>query len=220
MPSRMIHYFIAEKVARQVPITCVNRFKIGSICPDMSTREDDSKNRTHYLERTEKEKGVNWQRFVERYSEGMRQDDFYLGVLCHLITDGIWFHDIMEPRIRSKIKTKEERLKKYLEGYSDFHRLNYILQKEFHLNWALEEDRNIELEGLHDELYDDVFGGLYRDFFEEPPATKEELTIYHFEPAVSCIELCIEECVKAINAFRQGIPMGNPGKYYVPLRKE
>ena len=220
MPSRMIHYLIAEKVARQVPITNQNRFKIGSVCPDMSTREDGSKERTHYLERTEVEKGVNWQTFVERYGEAMRQDDFYLGVLCHLITDGIWFHEIMEPLIRSKIKGKEERCRKYLEGYSDFHRLNYILRTEYGLTYELIEDRNIELEGLHHELYDDVFGGLYQDFFEEPEASKEELIIYQFEPAMACIHLCIKECVKEINAFRQGSPMGNPGKYYVPLRKE
>ena len=35
MPSRMIHYLIAEKVAEQVKIENMNRFKLGSLCPDM-----------------------------------------------------------------------------------------------------------------------------------------------------------------------------------------
>ena len=36
MPSRMIHYLVAEQVAEQVKIKDINRFKIGSLCPDMS----------------------------------------------------------------------------------------------------------------------------------------------------------------------------------------
>ena len=38
MPPRMIHYLIAEKVAEQVKIENINRFKMGSLCPDMSCR--------------------------------------------------------------------------------------------------------------------------------------------------------------------------------------
>ena len=47
--------------------------------------------------------------FVERYEDKMKQDELYLGVLCHLITDMIWFHEIMETQIRCKVKSKEER---------------------------------------------------------------------------------------------------------------
>lgn len=219
MPSRMIHYLVAERVGEQIPIRDKNRFKIGSLCPDMSWRMDDSKQRTHYSEADGPVKGINWRRFVERYGDKMRQDDFYFGVLCHLITDGVWFHEIMEPFIRSKAKNKEERQKKFQEGYLDFHRLNYILREEFGLTYELTEDRNIELDGLHHEFYEGVFGGLYQDFFEEPPATKEELTIYRYEASVACIELCIAECVKEMQAFREGMPMGEPRKYYVPVRE-
>ena len=47
MPSRMIHYLIAEQVAEQMKIKDINRFKIGSLCPDMSLHTDGSKNQTH-----------------------------------------------------------------------------------------------------------------------------------------------------------------------------
>ena len=43
MPSRMIHYLVAERVAKEISICDLNRFKIGSLCPDMSTRQDDSR---------------------------------------------------------------------------------------------------------------------------------------------------------------------------------
>ena len=131
MPSRMIHYLIAEKVAVQVKIKDLNRFKIGSLCPDMSLHTDDSKHQTHYIEIHGDKKGGNWLRFAKEYKEQMKQDDLYLGILCHLITDMIWFHEVMEPSIRSKVKSKEERQEKYQYGYSDFHRLNYILREEF-----------------------------------------------------------------------------------------
>ncbi len=218
MPSRMIHYLVVEQVAKEVPMRDINRFRIGSLCPDMSTRTDDSKHRTHYSDIVGDVKGMNWLRFVDAYRERMKADDLYLGVLCHLITDGIWFHEVMESQIRAKAVSKEERQELYNLGYSDFHRLNYILREAFDLEYELYEDRNIELDGLHPELYDDVIGALYKDFYEEPPATKEELTVYPYEMAVACIELCVKECVDAIKAFRGGKEISSPEKYYVPVR--
>lgn len=218
MPSRMIHYLIAEKVAEQVPIRNLNRFKIGSLCPDMSRHDDGTKNITHYFEIHGDVKGGNWLRFVAEYGKQMEKDDLYLGILCHLITDVIWFHEIMETQIRSKVKSKEERQAKYQEGYMDFHRLNYILRKEFDMRYGLEEDRNIELEGLHPELYDEVFDGLFRDFFLEPRAEKKELTVYTYDIAIACVELCVTECITAINAIRTGKELLNPETYFVPVR--
>lgn len=218
MPSRMIHYLIAEQVAEQVKIKDINRFKIGSLCPDMSLHTDGSKNQTHYFEIHGDKKGGNWLRFVEEYGDRMKQDDLYLGILCHLITDMIWFHEIMETQIRSKVKSKEERQEKYRAGYTDFHKLNYLLREEFDLRYELTEDRNIEFAGLHPELYDEVFDGLFKDFFLEPRAEKEELAIYTYDITINCIRLCIEECVGAIKAFRKGEEMLNPETYFVPVR--
>ena len=218
MPSRMIHYLIAEKIAEQIEIKDINRFKIGSLCPDMSLHTDDSKHITHFWEIHGDKKGGNWLRFVEQYRESLKQDDLYLGILCHLITDMIWFHDIMELQIRSKVKTKEERNAKYLKGYEDYHRLNYILRKEFDLKYELEEDRNIELIGIHPETYDEVFDGLFKDFFFEPKASKNGLTIYTYDITMKCVESCISQCVTAICAFRNEEALLNPETYFVPVR--
>lgn len=218
MPSRMIHYLVAEQVAKEVPIEDMNRFKIGSLCPDMSTRQDDSKHRTHYVDVVGERKGMNWKRFVNNYGDKMKADDLYLGVLCHLITDGVWFHEIMEPRVRSKAASRERRQELYNYGYSDFHWLNYILKEEFGLRYELKEDRNIELDGLHPELYDDVIGALYGDFYEEPSATVEELMVYPHDMTVACIETCVAECVEAIRVFCEGKEMDSPERYYVPVR--
>ncbi len=116
MPSRMIHYLIAERVAEQLPIEDINRFRIGSLCPDMSCHEDGTKRKTHFVEFTEEQKGMNWCSFAQKYGERMRTDSLYLGVFCHIITDSIWFHDIVEVRIRSRISDRAERKKKYREG--------------------------------------------------------------------------------------------------------
>lgn len=124
----------------------------------------------------------------------------------------------MEPQIRSKVKSKEERQEQYRQGYVDFHKLNYLLREEFELRYDLIEDQNIVLEGLHPELYDEVFDGLFKDFFLEPKAEKKELTIYTYEITMKCIELCITECVGAITSFRKGEALIPPEKYYVPVR--
>lgn len=217
MPSRMIHYLIAEKVAEQVKMENRNRFRLGSLCPDMSRHEDGSKHHTHFFEVHGDKKGGNWLTFVSRYAEELKQDELYLGILCHLITDMVWFHEIMETQIRSKSKSREERQAMYQKGYTDFHRLNYILRKEFGLEYNMEEDRNLKLEGLLPELYDDVMQGLYQDFFDEPVAEKAELEIYTYDISMECIRLCIKECVGAIEAFRKGEELIGPEKYYVPI---
>ncbi len=219
MPSRMIHYLVAERVSAQLPIADKNRFSIGSLCPDMSWREDDSKRRTHYTEFKGEKKGMNWNTFVSRYREEMKQDDLYLGVLCHLITDSIWFCEMAEPRIRAKAGSREERQQGFMAAYLDFHRLNYLLRREFGLTYELTEDRNISLDGIHQEFYDDVFGGLREDFFEEPSAEKEELTVYPYEASVSCIEHCIAVCIEAIAAFRKGEALPAPEEWFVPRRE-
>jgi len=218
MPSRMIHYLIAEKVAEQVEIKDRNRFKTGSLCPDMSLHTDGSKNQTHYVEIHGNKKGGNWLRFVKEYGEQMKQDDLYLGILCHLIADAVWFHEVMEKQIRSKVNSKEERQAKYNQGYVDFHKLNYLLREAFNLRYELEEDRNIEFAGIHPELYDEVFDGLFKDFFFEPAAKKKELTIYTYDITIKCIELCVSECVNAICAFGKRETLLNPEMYYVPVR--
>lgn len=217
MPARMIHYLVAEEVAKQVEIKDINRFKMGSLCPDMSTREDGSKHITHFLEIYGDKKGGNWLAYLSKYGERMKRDDLYLGIMCHIITDAVWFHDIMESQIRSKVKNKEKSQILYQKGYADYHRLNYILKKEFGLVHHLEEDRNLELQGLHMELYEDVVQGLYQDFYEDPPAEKEELEIYTYDISKVCICKCIEECVSAISAFRKEEKMPDPEKYYVPV---
>ena len=219
MPSRMIHYLVAEKVAKKIPIRDMNRFKIGSLCPDMSSRENGSKHVSHFQEIAGEIKGANWARCAEKHGEDMRRDDLYLGVFCHVLTDAIWFHDIMEPQIRSRAKSNEEREAGYLQGYLDFHRLNYILPRVYGLKYELAEDRNIVLEGVQPELFDMVFQGMYQDFFEEPKASPEELTIYPYEMAIACIERCIDACVKKITAFREGRTLGDAREFYVPVRR-
>ena len=219
MPSRMIHYLVAEKVAEKLPIRDRNRFKIGSLCPDMASRENGSKHVTHFQEIAGEIKGANWAGFAEKHGEDMRRDDLYLGVFCHILTDAIWFHDIMEPQVRSHAKSYEEREAGYRQGYFDFHRLNYILPRVYRLKYELEEDRNIVLEGIQPELYDMVFDGMYQDFFEEPEASPEELTIYPYEMAIACIERCIDACVKKLTAFREGRSLGDAREFYVPVRR-
>lgn len=218
MPSRMIHYLVAEEVAKQVEIKNRNRFKLGSLCPDMAIREDGSKHITHFMEIHGEKKGCNWMTYLSRYGDRMLDDDFYIGVFCHIITDAVWFHDVVDKHIRSKVKKKEEsQALLFVKGYADYHRLNYILKKEFGLVHHLEEDRNLELEGLHMELYEDVVQGLHNDFFVDPPAEKEDLEIYTYDISLACIHKCIAECVNAITAFRRGEAVTMPEKYYVQV---
>ena len=66
--------------------------------------------------------------------------------------------------------------------------------------------------------YDEVFDGLFKDFFLEPRAEREELAIYTYDITINCIRRCIEECVGAIRAVQKGEEVLNPETYFVPVR--
>ena len=66
-------------------------------------------------------------------------------------------------------------------------------------------------------MYDEVTEGLYKDFVEDPEAQKEDLEIYKYDIALDCILLCVEECISAIVAFREGKEIPSLEKYYVPV---
>lgn len=218
MPSRMLHYYVAEQVLRVLPVVDKNRFKIGSLCPDMTVSDDGSKQMTHFFDVLGNKKGVNWKRFEQEYGGKITEDTLYAGILCHLITDAIWFSEMSEPLIRSVSATKEERNAGYQKGYADYHKLNDILRREHGLTYELKEDRDICLCGIHQEKFEDVFDGMYADFYCEPPAEKEALEVFRYEAVMACMEHCVAACIKALQNLQEGRETPEPEQYYVPVR--
>ncbi len=103
MASSMIHYVISKRVAKLVGIEDVEWFLLGAIvAPDASAHADGSYNMAHFQgwlqDRTMK--GIDFNRFADKYGDRFKEDTFYLGYWCHLMEDAIWVHDVANKYVR------------------------------------------------------------------------------------------------------------------------
>ncbi|MDF2543854.1 MAG: hypothetical protein K0S47_3572 [Herbinix sp.] len=125
MASRLLHYLIAEEIAKTNSQIYRDRFIYGSLLPDLSLHEDGSYDRAHYGEYSaeNKTKGINWHKFRNKYYHAMRMDSLYLGYICHLIMDALWFSKIADKYIR--IHPYPERKEYYQKSYEDYKVLQF-----------------------------------------------------------------------------------------------
>ena len=84
MASSIIHFAIAECVAKELDIKDIYRFRLGAVLPDgaihgnghLKIRICDETKSTYDLEG-----------FRKRFAEQMKEDDLYLGYYLHLVQD-------------------------------------------------------------------------------------------------------------------------------------
>ena len=116
MASRMLHYVIANEVPNKIAI---------------SSHSDSSYFKAQFQDWSEDRnmKGINWSIFEKKYEKELLCDSLYLGYLCHLITDAIWFKRMIDKYVR--IHPKKDRIQYIKQGYDDFRNMNFILVKEY-----------------------------------------------------------------------------------------
>lgn len=203
MASRMLHYVMATKLAQELEIKDMNRFRVGALLPDASSHSDGSYNVAHFYDEVEREvlyKGVNWRKFAQKYR--LWSDDMFLGYFCHLIMDAVWFHDVANKYVR--IYQYPERKQIYLKGYEDFNKLNVILRKKYGLEKPKLCVENVFIEEVQETLFSTVFDGFEADFAMEGDWKPEDLELYPYEALQEYMEKCKSICVGEIEALKQG----------------
>ena len=215
MASRMLHYTIALEMMKSMDTKDKNRFLVGALLPDASSHQDGSYNEAHFYDELQLDilyKGVNWKRFAEKYADRLWTDDLYLGYLCHLIMDAIWFHDIADKYVR--IYPYPARKDMYQKGYGDFDKLNVILRKEFNLSNPGLKIEDITIEEVRQELLTGVYDGFERDFAQEGNWCGEDLELYPYEALVEYMEKCKRICVGELEALKRGSSFAEPKEYF------
>lgn len=215
MASRMLHYTIALEIMRSMEIKDRNRFLVGVLLPDASSHQDDSYDRAHFRDEVEQEvvyKGVNWKRFLQKYEDKVWTDDLYLGYLCHLIMDAIWFHDMAVKYVR--IYPYPERTNMYQKGYKDFDKLNVILRKKYNLSNPELKVEGITIEEVRQELLSNVYGGFAADFVMEGEWSTEDLELYPYEALNEYIEKCKTVCSGEVKALKEKREFVAPLQFY------
>jgi len=213
--SGMIHYVISKRVAKLVGIEDVERFLLGAVvAPDASSHSDGSYDKAHFQgwlqDRTMK--GIDFNRFADKYGDRFEADDFYLGYWCHLMEDAIWVHDVVDKYVR--IYTGEVKKTYYQKGYKDYERLNYLLLQEYGLQSFAFINREVSVEEVRQELLTSVIESM-KGYFEAEPCKKEELELYTWEVITAYIDNCVQFCTEEIKKWRRGKENSQAEQYFV-----
>ena len=155
MASAIIHLCIAKRV-NEILKRDEKEFLLGSIAPDISKQVGESKLHSHFLTSVDRDI-PELDRFLIKYKDTLKNNDFNLGYYCHLFADMIWFGIFMPEfcklkdqeitYITGEKKTlKSEVLIKLL--YNDYTNLNIQMIDEYELDLSLfyEEHPHIESE--------------------------------------------------------------------------
>lgn len=97
MASRIIHLAIANKIAKEIEIEDMYRFRLGSILPDAYAKglgTSTSHLKTKINNNTQNTYRLAW--FREQYKNEMQHNSLYLGYYIHLIQDIIFRHFVYD----------------------------------------------------------------------------------------------------------------------------
>lgn len=209
MASRIMHYCIAKKILETIQIDNPNEFHIGNLAPDLSRLGNGNYEKAHFGYSVESLKGINYQKYLDKYYDGKTFSDYKYGYFVHLLTDAIWLKEIQDRHIRSQ--ENKERL--YDLGYKDMYMLNPILIEKF----KLEKFNFIEIRNEIDEVdltwFIEISKSLNDDFSIKSIGT--ETQVYPLNSVINFIEESANKCSIAINQLRSGVEIINPTVYYV-----
>ncbi len=215
MASAMIHYVISKRVAELTGIEDVERFLLGAVvAPDASSHADGSYDKAHFggLSAEGRRKGIDFNRFADKYGKRFEADAFYLGYWCHLMEDAIWCRDVVDKYVR--IYTGEVKKAYYQKGYNDYARLNYLLLKEYGLQRPEFENKEVPVEEVCQDLLASVIESV-KGYFKAEPCKKDELELYTWEVITSYIDKCVQVCTEEIEKWKTGTENRQAEQYYV-----
>ncbi len=215
MASRLIHYLIAEEIAKTDKKINRERFVYGALLPDLSLHEDGSYDKAHFGEilMEESKKGINWLNFRNKYRDEMETDSMYLGYYSHLIMDALWFAQIADKYIR--VYPNPERKIYYKKSYEDYITLNKLLTKEYDVHYSLPVIENTNIEEINISFGECFFDELRKDMLPSTGVCKEDLKLYPYEVITDFLNQATKLCIEEISAYRRGIDFIDPHELYV-----
>lgn len=189
MASWMVHLRIADILLKEIPGLSAQEFLMGNIAPDSGIPTADgitytpSKQVSHYQYIPCPEgKDIDLEGFIQQYftkqmqtKYSIPQKSFYLGYLCHLITDIDWLLEIYRPTMRQFSSLSHQAwLEKVRQVKNDWYDLDFLfLRKHPHFP-AFEIFRNTVgfQNTFMDEFSPDAFDKRRRyisEFYEQNP---------------------------------------------------
>ncbi|WP_248926862.1 hypothetical protein [Paenibacillus hamazuiensis] len=199
MGSRMMHYGISALIGRKLGIRHMDDLLLGGIAPDVNKNMNEDKQATHFIEKNpDGSKCINYVRFCEKYRDRMNEP-FYLGYLCHLISDDIWYERFYNPKVRGMpADAKKEFVK---TGYLDYWRLNGVIARHYALRFGRHAVPDMSIEEIKGEFLPELLVQMENDFHYEEGIAAEPLELFSFEEVFRYMETSADECATFIRSL-------------------
>lgn len=166
MPSRMIHYAIANRILSEIGFAC-SRFVCGNLAPDAHDNTADGIFKSHFYfpEELRITEYLDIDAFETQYVN-TDPDMFILGYLCHLITDNDWQKRIATRYCREFDTLERPELIKLF--YQDYKFLNRILVEKYELPLlsenAVNEMHAIPIDAINSSGMQIILNNFVNDF--------------------------------------------------------
>ncbi|MCR8632739.1 zinc dependent phospholipase C family protein [Paenibacillus radicis (ex Xue et al. 2023)] len=176
MGSRIMHYCISSLLSDKLGIDNRNEFMLGGIAPDIHGFMGVAKGVTHFKDIDASGKSrINYLRFYVTYKDVMNKP-FYLGYLCHLISDVVW----LELYLRIVEFASPEQLKEKAQvAYRDFERLNGRIIKQYSLKLHQHVLPTVNIDGFNSDYLPALLDGMRKDFSIDEVLMNETLELFN-----------------------------------------
>ncbi|HWO77408.1 MAG TPA: zinc dependent phospholipase C family protein [Bacillus sp. (in: firmicutes)] len=176
MGSRIMHYCISSIIADKMKIKNKNEFMLGGIAPDIHGLMGVPKGLTHFQDRNgTKDRHVDYIKFYKTYKDVINEP-FYLGYLCHLISDEVWL-DMYFKKV--DYLSPEQWKEKLQTCYRDFERLNGRIIEHYSLKFLQHTIPNIDIEGYDTRFIPVLLQLISNDFVMNEELMNEQLELFN-----------------------------------------
>lgn len=212
MASRIMHLCVAKLVCETIHFEDQDLFTLGCLAPDLVWYSEGSYDASHFVRTIDHLKGINYQRFLEKYSGDETLSDFKLGYFVHLLTDAIWLNTIQQVYVRTHVEKKAQL---YKLGYKDMYKYNPILIKQF----SLEKVHVKQVKDLVDEVdvsdFTKMLIDLETDFAVD--YIDDAFLVYPYDAVIRFINETAQKSVEFISCIKENGPIEDAINYFVPI---
>jgi hypothetical protein len=158
---------------------------MGMLSPDISHLAKEPKNKSHFM--TVNENGVRFVNYYDFYKKYKLKfnDSYFLGYLCHLISDDIWHN--LRPTMEVNILPPEERSVAKVKYLNDLRQLNSVIVDNYKLEniipniSKLEVDdvmKSVEIDEININLLPNILTQASQYFEINPQISNKPLEIF------------------------------------------
>jgi hypothetical protein len=176
MGSRVMHYCISSLLSEALGIENKSEFMLGGIAPDIHGLMGVPKGVTHFKDKDASGRGfINYERFYDTYKPVI-DEPFYLGYLCHLISDVVWLEIYFK---KLEHVPTEQRNAKLQVAYLDFERLNGRIIKKYSLMLHSHVIPTVNIEGYNTSYLPALLDCMQKDFSMDEDLMNEPLELFN-----------------------------------------